>query len=276
MMLIAALNICCLPYTLYSVYYQKYIARQWCVLCCTVQALFWLEFIPLHLFLQPALLLHTAGWGEALRTLLVCALIPLLGWRYLKPVILKMQQLQPVKEQLRKFKFNVDVFQQLLSAQPQLSQPEPDWSIVIGEREAPHVITLVTNPYCPPCAEAHSFLNELIGTNNLVQARIIFNAKNADGDVLAPVTRHLMALNDLPDKTIAQQALHDWYGQKQKDFKTWAEAHPVELRASGFYKLDKQYEWCQTAEIYATPSLFINGHRLPEHYYLPDLKYMLQ
>jgi len=41
---LAVLNLLSLPYTFFSIYYQWKIAKQWCVFCCTVQALLWLEF----------------------------------------------------------------------------------------------------------------------------------------------------------------------------------------------------------------------------------------
>ncbi|TFF37321.1 vitamin K epoxide reductase family protein [Mucilaginibacter psychrotolerans] len=47
---LAILNIVSLPYTFYSIYYQARIAKQWCVLCCAVQALLWLEFTLGSLF----------------------------------------------------------------------------------------------------------------------------------------------------------------------------------------------------------------------------------
>jgi len=46
---LALLNFISLPYTVYSIYYQARVAKQWCVLCCTVQALLWLEFFSLTL-----------------------------------------------------------------------------------------------------------------------------------------------------------------------------------------------------------------------------------
>jgi uncharacterized membrane protein len=50
--LLAVLNIVSLPYTAYSIYYQARVVKQWCVLCCMVQALLWLEFVPLVTVLQ--------------------------------------------------------------------------------------------------------------------------------------------------------------------------------------------------------------------------------
>lgn len=42
---LAIINICCLPYTLWSVSYQKFVAKHWCTLCLCVQLSLWLQFI---------------------------------------------------------------------------------------------------------------------------------------------------------------------------------------------------------------------------------------
>lgn len=41
---LAAINLCCLPFSFWSVWYQKFRAKAWCTLCLTVQATLWLEF----------------------------------------------------------------------------------------------------------------------------------------------------------------------------------------------------------------------------------------
>jgi len=50
LLVLAVLNIISLPYTFYSIYYQAKVAKQWCKLCCAVQALLWLEFFSLLSF----------------------------------------------------------------------------------------------------------------------------------------------------------------------------------------------------------------------------------
>lgn len=42
---LAAINILCLPYTIWSISYQKFRAKVWCTLCVCVQATLWLIFI---------------------------------------------------------------------------------------------------------------------------------------------------------------------------------------------------------------------------------------
>ena len=41
---LAACNVCCLPFTFWSIWYQKFRAKVWCTLCVSVQASLWLLF----------------------------------------------------------------------------------------------------------------------------------------------------------------------------------------------------------------------------------------
>jgi uncharacterized membrane protein len=273
---LAVLNFFSLPYTVYSIYYQARVAKKWCVLCCAIQALLWLEFIPLVI---NAFTTHFhLGFGsyKILSLMFVCFSTPVVLWLILRPLLLKLQQVKPLKEQLRKFKYNSELFNQALTAQPQFKQPDENWSIVLGSAEASNIITMVSNPYCPPCAKMHKLLNDIIDQNGDVQARIVFTAQNDEADPQTQVTRHLMALNALLDKTQVKHALHDWYEQKQKNYDAWAKAYPVELVETEYYKLDAQRNWCEMAEVAFTPTMLINGHLLPPIYQFSDLKYMLQ
>ncbi|TWJ01536.1 thioredoxin-like protein [Mucilaginibacter frigoritolerans] len=271
---LALLNLVSLPYTFYSIYYQARVAKKWCVLCCTVQALLWLEFVPLLsvAFKSPLIIPDAGVWSAVI----ISFLLPIILWAFVKPLFLEIQQLPPLKKQLRTFKYNNDLFNQLLTSQPKYAQPDEEWSIVLGNVEANNIITMVTNPYCPPCSATHKLLDDLLNQNGDIQARIVFTAQNIDDDIKTPVSRHLMALNANADKANVKQALHDWYEQKQKNYNEWAKIYPVQLNEADFYKLDKQHEWCQMAEVTATPTLLLNGYRLPQIYQLPDLKYMLQ
>lgn len=42
---LSIINICCLPFTVWSIWYQKFRARHWCTLCVSVQLSLWLQFI---------------------------------------------------------------------------------------------------------------------------------------------------------------------------------------------------------------------------------------
>ena len=42
---LAIINICCLPFTVWSIWYQKFRAKHWCTLCVSVQLSLWLQFV---------------------------------------------------------------------------------------------------------------------------------------------------------------------------------------------------------------------------------------
>lgn len=41
---LALINGCCLPFTFWSIWYQKFRIKTWCTLCVTTQCLLWLQF----------------------------------------------------------------------------------------------------------------------------------------------------------------------------------------------------------------------------------------
>ena len=41
---LALCNVCCLPYTVWSIWYQRFRAHRWCTLCVGVQTTLWLLF----------------------------------------------------------------------------------------------------------------------------------------------------------------------------------------------------------------------------------------
>lgn len=269
--ILAFLNIACLPYTIYSIYYQAKVAKQWCVLCCTIQALLWLEFTVLISALNTPLQINITGWI----TLLICFALPIAGWLLLKPLLLAAQQSKLLKAQLRTFKYNTQLFNSVLQNQPKYTMPATEWSIVLGNAEAGNIITMVSNPFCEPCAQTHQVLHEWLNQNPDIQLRLVFATDNYPGDLKIPVARHLMALDQLSDKNQVKQALHNWYGQKQKVYEAWASRHPVTVDDTTLYKLEKQREWCNMAGVTATPTLLVNGYRLPEVYQIQDIKYLL-
>jgi uncharacterized membrane protein/predicted double-glycine peptidase len=268
---LASLNVISLPYTLYSINYQARIAKQWCVFCTTVQALLWLEFTPLVGYFKTPFYFSERAVVETL----ICMVLPIAIWILLKPLLLKIQQLKTLKQIARTFIYNRQLFETSLKEQPKFPLPDEDWSIVLGNVEANTIITMVSNPYCPPCSIAHQELDEWLNRLDDIQLRIVFTANNNDHDRKTPITRHLMALNEQQDKSLVKKALHDWYEQKQKNYKEWAKTYPVILDESKYDKIEKQRNWCNVAEIKTTPTLLINGYRLPEAYRLHDIKYML-
>jgi hypothetical protein len=267
---LAFLNIISLPYTFYSILHQWKVAKQWCKLCLAVQAVLWLEFFA---FL-PTLIggLHAPALNDYL-VLFTGLVIPVLGWVLLKPYLLLSKQIAPLKSQLRQFKYNKELFDKMLKDEMQYALPEDSHTVILGNPEAENVITMVSNPYCQPCAKAHKALEWLEGRDD-VKLQVVFSTQN-ETDKNAQVALHLLAMQQSQSGTSLKKALDDWYSQKQKSYSAWAEIYPKTTEITDFESLNKQREWCKLTEIKGTPTLFLNGRKLPYNYQPEDLKYFI-
>lgn len=269
---LAFLNLVSLPYTIYSIYYQWQVAKQWCIFCCIIQVLLWLEFFSFLPYLTSTTQLpNLSGWSD----LFIGIALPVLVWVFVKPYFLQTKQIQPLKQQLRQFKYNTDLFNKLLNENIKYAVPAKEHSIILGNREAAHIITIVSNPYCQPCANAHKALDEWLANRDDIKLQIIFSTSDNISDPKITVAEHLMLLQAKENEASLKCALNDWYEQKQKDYNAWARKHSVVQNVSIKEALTVQREWCKATEVKNTPTIFINGHKLPINYKIEDIKYFI-
>ena len=269
------LNVLAMPYTIYSISYQ-YRHKNWCVLCCTVQVLLGLEFLnnltlnnsSYNLEAQPITL-------AAIIALAISFLLPILVWSFLKPLLLKTAQYQPLKQQLKKFKYNSSLFNQVLTNQACYAVPDDLMPIVLGNPNAETTITMVSNPFCGPCATAHAELDQWLAIRDDIKLKIIFTTADHDDDEKTKVARHATALSLLKDTQLLENALNDWYTQGSKKYEAWAQKYPIMFNGEMKIVTEKQKAWCKLTEIAFTPTILVNGYKLPEPYRLEDIKYLL-
>jgi len=59
--------------------------------------------------------------------------------------------------------------------------------------------------------------------------------------------------------------LHDWYSAEEKDYDLFAKKYPLneELETQSTM-IDAMNIWCTSADIQGTPTILVNGRRLPE------------
>lgn len=267
--LMAWLSVLALPYTVYSITYQ-FRKKNWCMLCCLVQVLLWFEFLVNIGLTTFALSFNIAG----LYLIPVAFLTPIVAWSLLKPSLYRSVQLNPLKQQLKKFKYNSDLFRQVLINQPRYVVSDELMPILLGNPQGDTVITMVSNPYCAPCAKAHAFLETWIKIRKDVQIKVIFAPASQDIEIRAKVIRHLTALTLSENKGLAAQALKHWY-QQNSQYENWAALYPVPADIQMHAVGESQREWCVMADISVTPTILVNGYKMPNGYRLEDLKYLL-
>ncbi len=273
--LIAWLNLLAMPYTIFSVYYQWKVAKQWCVLCLAVQALLLLGGINVivnnYLLPLPLFSLLTAAY------LLLLVALPVVLWYAVKPYILRLQQAKNTKREYLRIKFNGEIFDTLLKKQKQVTLSADGLGIDIGSPYATNTIIKVCNPYCGPCAKAHEKIEALLENNNNVKMKLIFTTPDKETHPSIKPTRHLMAIaENTYDQQNLKQSLDDWYLPATKNYDLFAAKYPMngELLQQG-KKIEAMEKWCHEMKVSSTPTIFINGYQLPDAYSIEDLQYFL-
>jgi len=287
--LLAVANGLTVPYILFSLYYQWKILKQWCPLCLTIQLVLLSELIwavvnywatgspfsSLPEFFAPAIL-PGMGTPAILLRMGICLLIPIVGWYGIKTFVSHSREAGEYAAAFNRLQYNPEIFRALLAQQDKAPEGWQKLGISIGDPNAENTIIKVCNPYCGACARAHPVLEEIVRRNNNVQLKIIFTAKNEIKNPKATVVKHLMAIAAEGDEAKTQQALDDWYLADKKNYELFAGKYDVngELEQQGT-KLDAMSEWCTEADITFTPTIFLNGFRLPENYHVGELKNLL-
>ncbi len=279
-----------LPYTFWSIWYQWRVAKQWCPLCVAVQVVIWAECLSpltpnggINLLsdwndlikrkeIYSVILAPIGGWGAAI-----------LLWLIIKPLLLKSKQADGWQRELRKFKNNPVLFEALLKQQKQMpSVPADLQPIVLGNPAAEHTITMVTNPYCGPCAHAHARLEEVLAENPNLKAQIIFAVCYDPDGRKTKVAKHMMArfVSERGIRVGLSQslgaAIAAWYGQTTKNYDAWAAQYPADSSIVPDNIIEAHCDWTKVADIEGTPTFFINGKELPELYGLTGASRLMQ
>jgi len=261
------------PYILFSIYYQWRVVRQWCPLCLAVQAVLIMELIWSIAFFWANNAQYPAINMNTLLPIAVCFLLPFTGLYLLKPILLAAKAAPGYNAAYKRLLYNPETFDSLLQQQAVAPDGWQQLGIDIGNPNAANTIIKVCNPYCGPCASAHPVLEEIIKHNKDVKVKVIFTATNNEDDMTAKPVKHLLTIAAKKNLQLTEQALDDWYMADKKDYDVFAAKYPLngELELQG-NKLDLMKHWCIEAEITGTPTIFINGRRLPETYSINELK----
>jgi hypothetical protein len=270
---LAIFNFMALPYIVFSVYYQWQVAKQWCVLCLTVQALLLLQGITNGLSFH----LVTSITVNTVSQLVVAFLVPIAIWALVKPSLVKNKELQPKAKELSRLKANPLIFESLLVKQKQITQTTEGLGILLGNPKATNTVVKVCNPYCGPCAKAHPILEDILHHNTNVKVQVLFTATLRVGDMTKEPVLHLLALQNQYGQNIVANAMDDWYGRPIKDYESFSTKYPVAntVLEQQNEKIIAMENWCEAIDIQFTPTFFVNGYQLPEIYNIGDVKYLL-
>ena len=164
------INMLALPYSFWSAWYQKVKARQWCPLCLIVQILLWTIFI-LNLtfgYVNSAadFFLNIQSINYSQFIIVICVyVIPVFALNLLLPKLSEGNQVTQLRQEINSIKANEELFKTLLMQQPVYEVSKADSQILFGNPDAKLKISILTNPFCNPCAKMHASASSISKCN---------------------------------------------------------------------------------------------------------------
>ena len=269
---LAIINLFALPYAFWSVWYQKFKAKQWCPLCLITQVVLWLVFVVNLIFGYLKIVdfslinLIVTGSIFAIFILIINVLVPSLS---------KDKQTENINYEINSIKANEEVFKNLLLQQPKFEVSKENSQIFLGNQNAPLKITIFTNPYCNPCATMHKRVEQLLkDTNNEVSIQYILSTFHKD---LENVNRYLIAACLQKDKETAKQIFRDWFEKGKELEEKFFDTFNLNINTKEVeYEFKRHEKWRAKTGIRGTPTVIVNGYELPDNYKIEDLRLFLE
>ncbi|MGB0522524.1 MAG: vitamin K epoxide reductase family protein [Flammeovirgaceae bacterium] len=213
--LLIGLNLLALPYTIFSIYYQAKVVKQWCPLCLGVQAILWLEFFAGMLF-----------WNEELSFSNSLPFYAIVSWGFLIPLLVWMvfgrefglsKQLATLNKELTRMKRRPVFFKEALKDGKDVNLEPLSQEVILGNNDAETTLTIFTDPFCGACEAAHKDIDDLLATSaDAVKVQIRFHGMpQFDLDKRIDEIRHQFKEADEDTKKM----LIDSYGKTEGDWR---------------------------------------------------------
>jgi len=181
-------------------------------------------------------------------------------------------EMEQIKQEINSIKADEMVFKTLLTQQPSYEVSKTDSQIFFGNPDADLQITILTNPFCNPCAKMHKRVeNFLKETKENVCIQYIFSSFQPDLDF---ANKYLIAACLGKDKATFRKIISDWFEKgkllKEEFFK---DLHLDMNNPDIETEFQKHEAWKAKTQLRATPTTLVNGYKLPENYKIEDLRY---
>lgn len=265
---VTLINIFTLPYTIWSVWYQKIKVKQWCTLCLIVQVALWSIFISnvaTHQFLIP-----TFSKGDLI--LIICMYgIPFLILATIIPQIMASRKVEEITHEINSIKSNEHVAITLFKTQPHYKVDKSISKIIWGNPCAEILITILTNPHCEPCARMHTRIEKLLQqSGNRLCIQYIFSSFSEQLNTSSKYLISAYLHHNLEQATVIIQ---EWFLSGKYSKEKFVKKYDLQIDNQVEKEFELHAAWRNYAHLDRTPTILVNGYQLPANYKIEDLRY---
>ncbi len=253
-----------LPFSFWSLWYQRFKAKKWCVLCLCILVSMWVQ----------ALLYYFSGIipKYTIQIYPLCTICFMYLLFYFSVNIIMNVLSRKIKSEHWQSDFiNLKSQDRVLSSYFQDDKSlnvESGSGLVFGNPKASVELTVFSNPYCSPCAVMHERLKDIPGEK--VKVRYILTYFNEE---FSQVNRNIIAAFQQLGEEVTWDILNQWYQKGTALGKDFFEKYKLNIETSDVLaEFHKQQTWAKNNVLPGTPTVLINGREIIWPYSVDDFK----
>lgn len=261
------------PVLFTSLYYQKYVEKKWCPICLVIISIILLELGYFFVF-------QKVSFTVTVPSILLYGLVfmsVLMAWLGLKKLLTNQKELKEFQIKGTRFMRNYEIFKNTLLVSDKTNyQSLSSGNVIVGNENAPLKITLVTNPFCGYCKEAHAIIEEILKKHKdslCVDFRFNFNVEDCN-DQFEKVHQKLIQIYFDNGQETFLKALHLWFEKRDESQLIVSEKSTI-THGKISKILQEQYLMNQVNKISFTPAIIINQYQFPKMYDRTELVYFI-
>jgi uncharacterized membrane protein len=263
---LSTLSACALIYSVWSIYYQKVVAKVWCPLCLLVQMLFVVNFF-IYVF---------GGYLSASMPSVTDALLILSSYTIalfllhaIIPILSKGMKYEDLSYNYGTLKSDDAVFYPLLKSQQKYDINNNISNILFGDNAPCPLLTLILNPTCRYCAEIYQQAKRL-SFSEKIRVQYVFPPSSSGEEA-----KFLIASYQNKSRKDSEHIFDEWFSLKSPNKSSLLGKYPTDTERTEVSKeWDKHKAWILREQISATPIVLVNGYLLPNGYNVEDLHYV--
>ena len=271
------LNLFTLPYTLFSIIYQRFIFKTWCPFCLTVVGMLWAEFF----------LGLTVHWTEVfpLSTLLLLqfgfiGISATVVWYVVKKLLIEKKISHSIRTYVNMVKKDTDLFKAVISNQDSIPIFSSSFEIVLGNEDAQNVLIAVISTNCPSCAALYQSIQRFL-TFHSDELKVIIRFKPGDRDDgwENQIIDYMLTFNMKNIKERALSILEECYHMENREIHVWKRKYNLDeiVVLDEAKQMRKDYQnWLLSTNIQGAPAMILNNKLVPLFYTFDDVKYFLK
>ena len=262
--------VCVLPFSFWSIWYQKYKVKNWCVLCLSSLALMWLQAITY--IIGGYYLYQHNNWITPIAILTTYVLIVLITNKSMT-LIERFRDNQNWRRQYEELKSDDKVVNAFEGNMPRLdTSAETCSALLFGNPDAEKTLTVFSNPYCGPCALMHKRIKHLIG--NCLNIQYVMTYFSEEQSI---INKYIIASYQQLGANKAWDILTEWFEGGKKHGELFFNKYNLDITTPEVEaEFAKHIAWSKDKDLHGTPTDLLNGREIiwpyvvENYYYLPE------